>query len=96
MADMSESDKLMEKSNIKRNGFSSVAAGQQTQQDSFVTWSSSFCRPDDQTVALCYVSSMCCSYDVVGSFSISCHLKCSDSETHSDERTQLYFMPVTQ
>lgn len=29
---------------------SSVAAGHETQQDSFVTCSSSFCGPDDQTV----------------------------------------------
>lgn len=47
---MSKSDKLTEKWNIKQNGLPSVAAGHRTQQGSFVTCSSSFCGPDDQTV----------------------------------------------
>lgn len=55
ISDMSKSDKLREeKLNIKQNDFSKVAAGQQTQQDSFVTQSSSSRWPDDQTVSLCH------------------------------------------
>lgn len=61
-ADMSKTNNLAKKSN-EQNDFCSVAAGQQSQQDSFVTWSSSSCWSEPCKPCLCikqYVLFMCC------------------------------------